>query len=219
MKNKLLYLSHILSQETIGFGGKNYFKRNYANSICNGNSSNSELWELNNHIGTHIDTPRHFYQEALSLDQISADFWTSQHAFLYIKDNAIPDEIISVGNWCECIPMNCEFLLLKTGFEKFRNENLYWENNPAISPDLGRWLKQNRKSLRMIGIDTISLTGFQHRVLGREAHKEFLGGDNPILIIEDMSLKNLLTSPKSIVALPLIVGESDASPCTVIAEV
>ncbi|RYZ80474.1 MAG: hypothetical protein EOP04_25820 [Proteobacteria bacterium] len=70
-----------------------------------------------------------------------------------------------------------------------------------------------------IGLDSISLTGFQNREVGRAAHKEFLAGPNPILIIEDMNLEALQgKTPSSVIVLPLRILSGDGAPCTAIAK-
>jgi kynurenine formamidase len=68
-------------------------------------------------------------------------------------------------------------------------------------------------------MDFISLTSYQNRELGREAHRMFLGGDRPILLIEDMDLSKIMNSPKSISCIPLLINGLDGSPVTIIASI
>jgi len=73
-----------------------------------------------------------------------------------------------------------------------------------------------------MGFDAISLTSFQHRELGREAHRAFLcphKTHNPILIIEDMHLEKLTHTPASVICGPLMLKDADGVPVTVIAEI
>ena len=219
--NNYIYLSYPLSSETIGFGGKKSFFSELISSICCGRSNNSSHWRFDNHIGTHIDTPLHFFNEGKSIDEFSPEFWLFSNPFLCIRENTIKDEIIECANWLDEIPENCDLLLLKTGFGKFRSSDIYWSNNPALSPDIAKWIKKNRKKVRAIGLDTISLTGYNHRELGRLAHKAFLNRskeEEPILIIEDMNFNYLNTQPKNVFVVPIIVKGADGSPVTVIAQ-
>ena len=68
-------------------------------------------------------------------------------------------------------------------------------------------------------MDFISLTSFQNRELGRESHRSFLGGEHPILLIEDMDLSQLSTSPLSIQCLPLLIYGLDGAPVSIIAKI
>ena len=68
-------------------------------------------------------------------------------------------------------------------------------------------------------MDFISLTSFQNRPLGRVAHRAFLGGDRPLLLVEDMDLSRLDVHPKKMICTPLMIEKLDGCPVTVIAEV
>jgi kynurenine formamidase len=68
-------------------------------------------------------------------------------------------------------------------------------------------------------MDFISLTAYQHRELGRAAHKAFLGGEHPILLVEDMDLNQLSSQPKSIVCAPLLMKGADGAPVHIIASI
>ena len=74
-------------------------------------------------------------------------------------------------------------------------------------------------SLRAIGLDTISISSFSHRDVGRAAHREFL--NSGIRIIEDMKLKNIIEPSKlmRVIALPFRYLGSDGAPTTIIGEV
>ena len=80
-------------------------------------------------------------------------------------------------------------------------------------------MRENLPSIRMIGIDWISISPYQDRELGREAHRVFLdqkGRNNPVLLIEDMDLSGDLKELTEVWASPLRVERVDSAPCTVI---
>ena len=66
-------------------------------------------------------------------------------------------------------------------------------------------------------MDFISLTSYQHRALGKVAHREFLG-ENDILLVEDMKLDELKKSPTSVICLPILIKGIDGCPVTILAE-
>jgi len=220
MKNKTIYLSHTLSEETVGYGGKREFRATQTLSISKGNSCNQSEWQFSNHIGTHIDAPFHFSNQGLTLDQYPADFWIFNSPQLCVLDVAA-SEIIGVGSWCEEITPQTDLLLLKTGFEAKRESQDYWAHNPGLSPELGKWLRQHRLNLRLVGLDFISVTSYDHRPLGKIAHHAFLHESNPgrpLLVVEDMKLSELAGNPNRVLIAPLRVKSSDGGPVTVLAE-
>jgi arylformamidase len=216
---EIQFLSYFLDDATPGYGGLAGFKSRSVKSMLCGDASNSQWWELSNHIGTHIDAPFHFSMEGRKIDEFPASFWKFEHPFLVDRPSEL-NELIGPESWAEQIPQECDLLLLRTGFEKRRDREEYWSSNPGLLPELGRWLRAHRGQLRAIGFDMISLTSYQNRPVGRESHKAFLGtGEpgHPILIIEDMKLGELSGSPNWAIVSPLRVRGADGAPVTVIA--
>lgn len=215
----VIYLSHILDVETPGFGGAQGFFIQQVRRIANGDSCNQSEWRLSNHIGTHIDAPLHFSDIGQTVSAAEAAQWIfTQVAIVEISVN--PGELIAPGDWIAKVAGNTELLLLRTGFEKFRSEELYWSSNPGLSTELANELRARLPKLRAIGVDFISATSFLHRKAGREAHQAFLDPartGNPIWIIEDMSLKNLKSKPFQVTVAPVRVRDADGAPVTVFA--
>lgn len=210
-------LSHTLSLSTPGYGGSNSFSREIASSIANGNSSNSEIWRLSNHIGTHVDCPFHFSNEGKKITDYTDEEWFFKKPFL-VSVQVNKDLLIDLKDVRENIPFDNDCLIIKTGFEEMRSDKNYWNNNPGLSPELGEWLRSARPKIKIIGFDFISLTAYQHREVGRTAHRAFLAPSiyhEGIRIIEDMKLSNLYSTPEKILVSPIFVNNADGSPVTV----
>jgi arylformamidase len=213
-----IYLSHYLSEETPGFGGSDGFHRTIKKSISNGDSSNSFEFRMSNHHGTHIDLPKHFIDSGKSLSEFRAD------EFVFTKiglnySSAIENELLDFKSLDNNLPKDIELLLFKTGWSSFRNTEKYWKNNPGFSSSFASHLRERFPQLRAIGFDFISLTAFQHREEGRAAHREFLGGPRPLLIIEDMNLTGLKHSPSKLLVAPILIDKADGAPVTVLAKI
>lgn len=220
MNKKYIYLSHFLSQDTPTYGNRDKFSLKEKTSILNGDTANSFLINFStNHMGTHIDLPKHFFDDGKTLNDFDPSYWFYNNISLVDIPKGkgqliIPDDFVNSN-----IDENCDILLIRTGFEKYRNENTYWEENPGVDPSVADYLRNKFPSIRTIGFDFISLTSFQHRELGKEAHKKFLNPkDRFITIIEDMSIMILDTPPKKILVAPLQIKNIDSSPVTIVAE-
>ena len=216
--NKYIYLSHFLSESTPTYGNRDQFTIKRTSCIDHGDTANSHALNLStNHMGTHIDLPKHFFEHGQCLNDFNPNYWFYKHVSLLdlSKNNG---ELITVEDLKDKkIALKTEILLIKTGFEKFRNKEIYWKENPGISPELADFLRNEYPNIRTLGFDFISLTSFQHRSIGKEAHQAFLNPEKPITIIEDMHLEDINKSPLCLNVFPLLVQNIDSSPVTVIA--
>jgi len=214
---KYVYLSYIVENSVPVYGGRRSVDIKNIKSLDKGDSTNIFSFEMGNHWGTHIDCPAHFFKNGLKAADYSPETWFFQKPFvlpLKLKENSLagPEDI---GN----IPEGTDLLLIKSGFSCFRGTEKYTHNNPGLKPEVGIWLRERHPYVRAVGLDFISLSAYQNRALGREAHRTFLdpnGVNAPILIIEDMDLSHDLSGLEEVWVAPLRVDEMDSAPCTVI---
>ncbi|HNQ68844.1 MAG TPA: cyclase family protein [Bacteroidales bacterium] len=216
-----IFLSHIIETNSPSYGNRDVFENKLNSSFDKGDKSESSDWHFsNNHFGTHVDAPSHFIKSANSITDFDANFWLFKNIaiieLLCNEAKIISTEEIDFTK----ISDETEILLIKTGYENFRTERKYWEKNPGFAPDFGIKLKSKLPNLRAVGFDFISVTSYQYREYGKEAHISFLQGHLPVLPIEDMSLKNvgLTTIIKELYVIPLRVDKANGSPVTVIAK-
>lgn len=213
-----IWLSHPLSVETPAYGGGQGLKIEPASCIANGDTANTSCWTFPNHLGTHVDTPLHFFDGGMAVSDYSPDFWVFHNAQLM----DIPCEdgrLICSTDLSEPICSKTDLLLLRTGFENYRVEPRYWQRNPGLDPELGKWLRFGFPNIRAVCIDSISITSRLHKQEGRIAHRTFLdpkGEGHPVLLVEDMALAKAPHSLSTVVITPLLVNGADAAPCTVL---
>jgi kynurenine formamidase len=216
----MIYLSYTLNHETPSYGNRNEFKLGKQSSIAQGATANDSTMTTTVHIGTHLDMPYHFYENGATIESFDADFfYFSKILFLEVqpKNHIIKDELIELLQNIE--DNSFEILIVKTGSCNHRNNQRYWESNYGFHPDIYDLIVKKFTHIRVFGFDTISVSSFQHRNIGKEAHKRFLNPTNPILLLEDMDLTatNLSTYFSSIIVAPLRIEQCDGLPCTVIA--
>ena len=186
-------------------------------SIKDGDSNNSLFIQMSNHTGTHVDAPYHFLEEGVTVDSYDINEWIFSSPIIIDipRENA---QIIEVSDFEEPLKeiKDADLLLIRTGFEKYRYKDNYWNDSPAFSPEIAHFLSKKLPSLSAVGFDTISLTSFKYREIGREAHKKFLGAK--LRIFEDLSLSPipLKRQLQMVIALPLIIEKADGAPCTII---
>lgn len=219
--NNYILLSHILRVDTPSYGNRDRVEIRANSSIDKGDTANtSSLFLCNNHIGTHIDVPRHF---ALN-GKRSYDYPIGEYVFNNVSLVDIPRDSACLIGPKELeglvIDQKVELLLIRTGFEKKRAQNEYWNNNPGLAPELANYLRSKYPYLRCVGFDFISVTSWQYRPEGRLSHREFLApsdGKQEIWCVEDMSLKEAPEHISSVIIAPLFVQGGNGGPVTVVA--
>lgn len=217
--NNYIWLSYPLYENTPSYGDKEKMKIIKTSSIANGDVANHTKIIMSCHLGTHIDTPYHFFDDGQTIEDFPAEFWVFEKiGFLEIspKGLIVKDEIL---DRLDEIDFNIEILLIKTGACYFRHEKRYMIENYGFHPDLADCFRNRFKKLRVFGFDSISVSSFTNRKIGREAHRKFLEPKNPILLLEDINLQNINNKTKidKIYLGILMVLKSDGLLCSVLA--
>lgn len=208
--------SHVLSPQTRAYGNGDGLAIEVSRSIDRGDSSNSVVLKFSNHLGTHVDAPRHFIADGKSVDQYRPDEWIFSKVF-------VADVLVDDGGVVDVARLESELknvsdvdlLLFRTGFESKRGSESYWAASPGFDPNLCGYLQSRFPLLSAIGMDTISISSMLHRDMGRSAHRVFLSAG--IRIFEDMSLANASVGSElvRVIALPLLTENSDGAQCTI----
>lgn len=214
------YLSHALDQPLPAYGNSSVeLCIEPIKSLANGDLANTFAFRMENHWGTHIDAPAHFFQNAPSICDYPAAYWLFQHPQV-IELSVSPGTLIDVKSLRDKIYDETDLLMIKTGFERWRGKALYSTENPGVRAEVGLWLRDRYGKIRALGFDFVSLSSYVHREEGRAAHRAFLdpnGIGNSILLIEDMHLEDDLSDIKQVCAFPLLMKGLDSAPCTVVA--
>ena len=213
------YLSHALSRNTPSYGNRDRVVFDPKSSVADGDTSNTTDFRLtNNHIGTHLDVPNHFYDKGSTITDISPEEWF----FFNVCLLEIPCEegrLMDVTDFKSAqIETDIDLLLIKTGFELLRNKDVYWNAYPGISEGACEFLRKHLKNLRAVGFDFISLTSPLFKEQGKKAHLSLLNEkeDRPIFIIEDMKLSTLMSNPDQVIVAPLLLDKGNGGPVTVL---
>lgn len=213
-------MSHPLTEDTPSYGDRDQISISPKSQIVDGIGANTTVINFsNNHMGTHMDTPFHFCMDGKkTLDYEADDFYYTKVAVVKCPCNEaklIQREDLNLEN----VPMDVDFLLIDMDYEQYRSEDKYHNDNPGLHASLADELREEFKDLKIIGFDAISLTSWKYRPEGREGHRAFLCGDNPFLIIEDVSFKNLKNNKIDwAVVAPLRTIDGNGGPVTILAK-
>lgn len=189
-----VHLSHIIDPDGPSYPGSPSLTLEHRAKLGE-DSHNDWISHLPNHFGTHMDAPRHFVPDGLTLAELPPErfnFDGDELLLIDVPSKAAPKSIITLDDirpYAEDLRgMRC--LLIRTGFERYREQDpeVYRTQGPCLDPELCEWLA-TQTSLQCIGMDWISV-GAPWNDLGTEAHRQLLGyyRDTFITAIEDMSL-------------------------------
>ena len=225
MPIKILSLSYPISVETPTYGSLPKPKVKPHKLIAAGDPSNICAITVYNHTGTHVDAPAHFMPNGRRISDYSPGELIFRRPLL-VDIPKEPSEWVEEGDLKNVVKLkNVDCLLIRTGFWALRDQEIYRTHNPGLSPEAILWLRRELRATRCVGIDSISISGFQDRARGRRAHlaafekRDGLG--NPLLLVEDMNLAVLKSDTKirKILVVPWLISGIDSAPCTVLAEV
>jgi arylformamidase len=217
-----IFLSYTLSNTLSGYGNGKRVELTRTNCIDCGDSSNNTELTLPAHFGTHMDFPYHFDDLGKLGENYPASFFIFNNTQLINIEMSSNETILIDESHFKDINLNAntELLIIKTNFCHYREQECYWKSGPGFQPEVAKFLKKKMPDLRVVGFDFISITSYQHRALGKVAHKAFLIEED-LLVIEDMDLRQLKMSSKieKTIVSPLRYDTTDGSPVTIIATV
>ncbi|MDX9713925.1 MAG: cyclase family protein [Dissulfurispiraceae bacterium] len=213
------YLSYELSPYTPFYGStdRGVFPEKIK-SMADGSSCDVHKIAIENHWGTHIDYPAHFFTGGKGPCDYDADYLFFRSPQV-IPVHAEPNQILRKADLIVPPHITTDLLILRSGWGAVRNLDKYSLEGPGLDPEIGIWLRKEYPGIRAVGFDWISLSSYAHREMGREAHRVFLdpqGNGHPILVIEDMLIEDNLESLKYVWVVPLRISGIDSAPCTII---
>ncbi|MGJ5819711.1 cyclase family protein [Paludibaculum fermentans] len=221
----LIKLSYNLSEHTPFYSTLPKPKLDQVYDLGKGHACNSFYFTTSNHVGTHVDAPRHFNPNGRAITDYSLDeFFFRCPA---IVDVALSDEeLIQPHHLTPAlaqIPSDSEIVLIRTGWSRHRgDERRYMDHGPGFGPAAAELLMEHCPALRAIAMDIPSVSALTHDAEGAEAHRVFLGctayPQRPILLIEDAHLPADLPPLQRVILMPWLFDGLDSSPCTLFAE-
>jgi arylformamidase len=215
----MICLSYSFTEKMPVYGGTAGIDLKPGKSIPDGDSCNTWSFRLENHWGTHVDCPNHFFKNGKKLLDYPFSCWKFDSPQI-IDVVAEPGQLIVPDDLQDAVLSSTDFLILRSGWGKLRSEMVYSSENPGIHSDFAFWLRKRHPDVRTLGIDWISVSSYLNRAMGRETHKAFLdpeGFGNPVLLVEDMNLNNISEKINSVFIAPVLIDKVDSAPCTIFA--
>lgn len=176
--------------------------------IAEGVSSNVSLLKFGSHTGTHIDAPRHFLENGITVDLMKT------------ADMLGPARVLSMGAKMRIDADGLKRLSIRRGQRlilKTRNSRTRWWEEPFrkdfvhLSLDAAKFLASRR--VKMVGIDYLSVGGYKAGD-GADVHRVLLSAG--ICILEGLDLSLVCPGQYDVLCLPLKIRCGDGAPARVL---
>jgi arylformamidase len=173
--------------------------------ISSGDLFNLTFIAMNTHTGTHIDPPKHFYDDGLTIDRIDFDSLLGPARVIEIRDRT---SIAKADLQKHTIRRN-EIILLKTDNSRLITMDSFHHDFTFLTLEAAQYLVD--VGIRTLGIDYFSI----ERLDGSPVVHHLLLSEK-IVIIEGLNLSDVDPGEYQMVALPLRIKNGNGSPTRVV---
>jgi arylformamidase len=203
---KLIDVTVPLDENLPAYPGNTPFQIEAIKRISRGGSTNVSTLHMSAHAGTHIDAPRHFFDDGAGADQLPIELLLGRTLVVEVTSrHGIAPEDLSGVDLSEAVRV-----LFKTV-----NSRLW--STPEFRPDYVGLTEAGAKHLvergvKVVGVDYLSIEEF--RKPGAPAHRVLLGSGT--IVIEGLNLLEVEPGYYDMFCLPLRIVGCDGAPARVI---
>lgn len=203
---KLLDVTVPLAAGLAVYPGNPAFELQPVKRIADGGSSNVSRLVMGTHTGTHVDAPRHFFDDGIGVDGLPLDLLLGRARVVDTghRGGIGADELAAAG-LREDIRV-----LLKTPNSALWNGEGFHKDYTYLTEGGARYLVD--QGVKVVGIDYVSVEQFKKA--GAPAHHALLS--HGVVIIEGLNLAEVDAGMYEMYCLPLRVVGGDGAPARVI---
>jgi arylformamidase len=203
---KLIDVSVPLDSNTPTYPGNTPFTLEGIKRISRGDSSNVSTLHLSAHAGTHVDAPRHFFDNAAATESLPLEmlFGRTRVAEVRSRTGIDADELAKL-DLSEDIRV-----LFKTVNSKYWGMAEFHKEYVGVTEAGARFLVEH--GIKVVGVDYLSVEVFKQP--GAPAHHALLGGG--VIVIEGLNLRDVEPGMYEMFCLPLAIVGSDGAPARVV---
>jgi len=188
------------------YPGNTPFSLEAIKRIGRGDSSNVSTLHLSAHAGTHVDAPRHFFDDGPGTEALPLEMLVGRARVIEVTTRkGITAEDLARIDLSEDVRV-----LIKTPNSRLWGSPEFHTDYVGISESGARHLVDH--GIKVVGVDYLSVEEFKHP--GARAHHILLGRGT--IGIEGLNLRDVEPGPYEMYCLPLRVVGSDGAPARVV---
>lgn len=203
---KLIDVSVPLTPGMPVYPGNPEFELQPVKRVADGASSNVSRLVLGTHTGTHLDAPRHFFDDGAGIDELPLNLLLGRARVVEIsRRGGITAEDLQAAGLREDLRV-----LLKTSNSALWNTAEFHTDYTHLTESGARYLVE--QGVKVVGIDYLSVEQFKKA--GAPAHRALLS--EGVVIIEGLNLSEAEPGMYEMYCLPLRIAGSDGAPARVV---
>jgi arylformamidase len=204
---RLVDVSVLLAPDLATYPGNPPFELAPVKRVADGASSNVSRLTLGTHTGTHVDAPRHFFDDKPGAEALALELLIGRARVIDLPHRGgITEAHLAAAGLREDLRV-----LLRTpnsalwnSFDGFHDDYTYLTEGGA------RFLVD--QGVKVVGIDYLSVEQFKKA--GAPAHRALLGSG--VVIIEGLNLSDAEAGAYEMYCLPLRIKDADGAPARVV---
>lgn len=174
--------------------------------LARGDSSNVSTLHMSAHTGTHVDAPRHFFDEGAGTESLPLELLIGRVRVIEVSSRAgIAAEDLVTIDLSDDIR-----LLIKTRNSRLWGSPEFHTDYVGVTESGARHLVEH--GIKVVGVDYLSVEQFKNP--GAPAHHVLLGAGT--IVIEGLDLRQVDPGIYEMFCLPLRVVGSDGAPARVV---
>ena len=174
--------------------------------LAGGDSSNVSALHMSAHSGTHVDAPRHFYDDGPGTEALALEMLIGRTRVVEVRTRGgiTADDLRSL-DLAEDVR-----LLIKTTNSRLWGDSTFHTDYVGVTESAARYLVEH--GIKVVGVDYLSVEVF--KTPGAPAHHVLLGGGT--IVIEGLNLRDVDPGIYDMYCLPLRIVGSDGAPARVV---
>ncbi len=173
-------------------------------SMDNGAVANLTTISMSAHTGTHMDAPRHFIKDGLTMSEMPLEASMGRARVIAIED----ERVITRRELEESKPREGERILLKTRNSQIWSKRCRLFLKEFVAPDVAAARYLVECGVRTVGVDYLSVGKYNGD--GVETHQVLLGAG--VWVIEGLDLSQVEPGEYELACLPLRIEGADGAP-------
>jgi len=171
--------------------------------VSKGASANVSMLSFGSHTATHVDAPKHFFDDGVTVDALPLDVLMGPAVLICVED-----DVMSIGEKELKLHelKHHTRVLIKSRNSSFNRERDFHKDYTYLSPDGAAYLVS--LGVKLVGVDYLSVEQFHSG--HHQTHRTLL--EHGVVIVEGLDLSAPAMGPYELRVLPLRLAGLDGAP-------
>jgi arylformamidase len=184
------------------YPGNTPFSLEAIKRVARGDSSNVSTLHMSAHSGTHVDAPRHFFDDGPGVEGLALEMLMGRARVIELttRKGIVPEDFAGL-DLSEDVR-----LLIKTANSRLWGSPEFHTDYVGVTEAGAKFLVE--RGIKVVGVDYLSVEQF--KTPGAPAHHVLLGSGT--IVIEGLNLRDVEPGIYDLICLPLRIVGADGAP-------